>query len=341
MDDIKLAMLLQALEGQGGLPSLVRVRIGEPAAFRLNDLFVARQGVDVALVELGQPPADATERLAWLLRQLPALLDARRGRALVVVGASDAALASGLVARRRGCRLIHLEAGTRATPGTNAAVDAILVERMADALYAADAGAYLRLIRDGLDDASVHHGGSLVIDAVRAATHRPRSLETIQAALAWRERPVGTIELQSPFGLALIEDAVLGAGRAAVARLLGKLDELASELPVVWPMSASVQSRLRALDLHEAVRNEKLSIVEAVAFADQVSLLNAAEWVACDSRDVQLQASALHVRSVWLDERWPEKAAPSETAKPGDDPASYRIAEHFARWWHDVGRLAH
>jgi putative secretion ATPase (PEP-CTERM system associated) len=333
-DDVKLTMLAQALKGHAGAPPCVRLRVGPRSAFQPNDLFVARQGIDAEPIEVDPPAGESTQRLAWLLQHLPALVEARRVRAIVVVGASDAALAGGLVARRSGCRLVHVEAGWRAAPGTVAAVDGVLVERMADLLYAADAAAYLRLIREGLDDAGVHNGGSLLVDAVRAATHRPPSLETIQASLRPCDSGTRTPDLQSPFGLVLLEDAVMHGDRASVAELLSRLHPLARDLPLVWPMSAAVNARLLALDLHEQVRHEALALVEPVAFADQVALLNAAECVACDSRDVHLQASALHVRSLVLDDRWTGKAPMGEAPKPGEGPASQRIAEHFAVWWH-------
>lgn len=337
-DDVKLTMLMHALKLHGSGPACVRVRIGDPAPFRLNDEFVARQRVDAELIEMDVREADAVQRLASMLHHLSRLIESCGASALVVIGASDEALACALVARRTGCRLVHLEAGSRAASLACAeAVDEILIDRMADMLYAADNGAFLQLIREGVDETRVHHGGSLLVDAVRAATHRPSSLESIQRSLRNRDGAASPIDLGRPFALVALDAGVLHGDAASVARSLARLRELASELPLVWPMSDAVESHLVALDLRDEARHGGIVLVESLGFADQVALLNAAEWVLTDSYDMQLQASALQVRTVPLNEQWPGTKAPvAETGRQSAEPASQRIAEHLSLWWQEA-----
>src|SRR5205085_7194640 len=126
--------------------------------------FYEQLGVTAPVVPLHACEGSATGQMAEVLKQFATIVQEHRPSVVVVVGGSDSALACALAARKKHCRVVHVDAGWRgdARQGGDA-LNSMLVDRLAELFYACETGDYLNLIREGVADSNVKHVGSLLV----------------------------------------------------------------------------------------------------------------------------------------------------------------------------------
>ncbi|WP_280154002.1 XrtA/PEP-CTERM system-associated ATPase [Piscinibacter sp. XHJ-5] len=333
-DDVKLAALLPALKQHKVAPRMVRVTIGEKARYALNQPLHRHFGVDVPVVALEISEADPTEQIASVMKQFAQLVDEHRPDAVLVIGGSDGALACGLVGRKKGCRIVHVEAGARAAAvGVDEAANSVLLDRMADVFYPAEMPAYVALVREGVGDAHLQHVGSLLVDAVQAAAGAP-------AALPAMSQEASAVVARG-YGLVMLNGAIMAGDSESITELLSSLHEISREKPLVWPMPRHIDARLEALDLSSLAAHERIQRVDPVGFIESVGLAQGAAFIVTDSRDAELVAGILKRRCLWVDAPHPGASVGRHDAvKPSGAGAAERTAEHLAHWLSGRGKAA-
>jgi general secretion pathway protein A len=325
-DDVKLAALLPALKQHKVAPRLVRVTIGDPSCYALNQPLHALFGVDVPRVALEIAEAGPTEQIAAVVRQFAQVVDEHRPDGIVLIGGSDGALACGLVGRKKGCRIVHIEAGMRAAAvGAEEAANSVLLDRMADVFYPSEMPAYLTLVREGVADANLQHVGSLLMDAVQAvaeaAATPPPALKAVPAPA------------ERGYGLVMLHEAVMAGDNESVTELLSSLHEISREKPLVWPMPGQIHARLEALGLAGLAAHERIHRIDPVGFIEHVGLAQHAAFIVTDSRDAEFMAGVLQRRCLWVDAPHPGGSGGRHDAvKLSEAGAARRTAEHLAHW---------
>lgn len=315
-DDVKLAVLLDALKRQG-MDDAVRVRIGEDGEFACNEAFLAALPIDAPLHELPLAAASSTERMAQVLQQLAPLIDQHRAGTLVVVGDGDVALAAALVAAKRGVQIVHVEAGG-ASGGPAANTNRLLIDRLASLFYPMDHRAYLALIREGVDEDAVQPAGSLLIDALQRASGSPFDGQPALSSDERAESGQGLVYVGAPWG---------ETPHDSFAQLVGSLQDISQRTPLLWPLPAAMKAVLAARSVAAAVDPARLALVDMPDFADWMRLLRKSRVVVTDSLDVQALAARLHVRCLTLDPSEPVAGRDASSAQPG---GAALIAAHLA-----------
>ena len=291
-DDIKMAMLLRALQQRKEAPPLVHVRIGEPAEFTPNDAFLARIGLDVPTVEVEVSAGTAAARMAEVMRDFARLVELHKPAAVVVIGNSDAALACALVADKTGCRVAHLDDGRRGANRRDAAeVNRALLWRIADAHCTPDRVAYDALVADGAGESRVLLTGDLLSEAVTLA----RSSTAAEPGVVVDRKP--------GYCVVLVKSSIDMDDRHYLAELLAMLRKLSRDVPIVWPMSAGFGAQLESLGLRKSLRDANIDVVKPLGYIEQVALLGGARYVLTDSQDVHQEASVLDVPALLLEMR--------------------------------------
>jgi len=329
-EDVKMASLSHALKSQGAVGPLLRVRIGEPAHFAHNDELLGMLGILSPTLAIDAGEAPGSELMADALKRFATLIDEHRPGAVVVDGASDVALACALAAAKKGCRVIHVDAGRRiATPAAEDPLNNVLIDRIAELYYPCDTPAYVQLLRDGVEEGSVCQAGDLMADVTRLAL--PRLLPSRAVILRRLPRAGAELLLQGRHGLVSLEGAVLYAPREAIAELLARLQSLAAQTPLLWPMSRAVSERLLVLGLRGMMTHERIAVVEPMGLADTLSLMKGAQFVVADSRDALVQSAVMDVPCLLPDPGKPELMA-ARAPKLQADEAARGIAGHMAGW---------
>ena len=300
-------------------PALVHVVATRPDAVTLAPVVAAlerRGAFRQVVLHTGQhtDPAMAAEMLADLGLPDPALrLDAGAGthaaqtaRALaagapalaeldpavvVVTGAANSTLGCALAAAKHGLPVARVEAGLRAGEwSAPEELNRVLLDAMADTLFASTHEAVANLHAEGAGAGRVHAVGSTAADAVRRFERRALARATWRRFGAERGSYV-LVTLHRP---ANVDDD------ERLARIVEALAALATQVPVVFPLHPRTRARLEPMgDAHRLLAAGVLC-GPPLAYLDFLSLQAGAGAVVTDSGTVQEEASALGVRCFTL-----------------------------------------
>ncbi len=279
---VKMAPVIQSLL-DGGRVTVRVLHTGQHYDPALSDSFLAQLGMPAPDENLRAGSGSHAEQVAKVLVGVESSLKRRRSDAIVVAGDVNSTFAAGLAAAKLGVAVVHVESGLRSGDWSMPEeINRVLTDRLSDLLLCTSADAVDNLAREGIAGERVSLVGNTMIDSLRRL-----------AARAERESPLSRLGLQ-PRGFALVTlhrpDLVDDDER--LAGVLRVLEQLAAQLPVVFPVHPRTRERIAHL-AKPATRAVRL--LEAVSYLEFIALQSAARLVVTDSGGVQEESSALGV----------------------------------------------
>jgi UDP-N-acetylglucosamine 2-epimerase (non-hydrolysing) len=233
---------------------------------------------------VGRSPADVAGRVEDVL-------ELRRPSAVVIAGDSDAAVASAVAAARHDVPIVRVGAGQRCGDrAVRQEVNRIVLDAMAERLYADGEEAQRRLLEEGVPDDRVRRIGNPVADVVLRWREQARDREL------WRRLGV------EPSGYALVALQHDDDPRRWrwLTRVLDALRALAVRMPLVLSLPADTHARLQGSPLLESLVAAGAVVTGPLRYVDFLSLQATAGAVVTDSGNVQEEATLLGVRCYTL-----------------------------------------
>jgi UDP-N-acetylglucosamine 2-epimerase (non-hydrolysing) len=233
---------------------------------------------DLGLMRPGQTLAETTGRA---LSALDDALAEERPDFVLAQGDTTTVLAAALASYYRKVPFGHVEAGLRTGQPYRPFPEEknrVLAGHLADLHFAPTPRSRLNLLREGIDDASIHVTGNPGIDALRLASSRatplPFALETDRMILVTAHR-------RESFGPPLVE----------VCEAIRELVDHDPRLSVVFPVHPNPR-------VHEAVDGTlrgrpRIHLVEPVGYSGFVALMRASFLILTDSGGVQEEGPSL------------------------------------------------
>jgi len=280
-DAVTLAPVVAALETRGTFDQIL-VDTGEGLVGDvLTDLGLPEPGRTLRIAS-----GSDSARTAGALAAGEELLAALEPAAIVVTGAASSTLGLALAATKLGLPVARMQAGLREHDwSVPEEVNRVLLDRVADLLFASSADAAANLAMEGAIAGNVTIVGSTVVDVLRRAGRCARD------RAVWLRYGVAAgsyvlVTMQAP--LNLDDDERL-------ARIVEGLATLASRVPVVFPLAPRTRSRLTPMgDAHRLLAAGVLC-GPPLSYLDFLSLQAGAGAVITDSGMVQEESSALGV----------------------------------------------
>lgn len=286
-DALRLAPLYVALEASGAVAQVALSVEPGPAAALWREILdelgpnLSGDGCVHQWPRLAQ--ADTAASLLAAEMALPQL-----GPAVVLVGgSSDAALGWALAAAKLRMPVASVEAGLRDFDwGSAAEINRVLLDTIADSLFAPTREAADNLAREGVEAGRVHHAGPTVVDVVRKLYRKAGVLA------AWQRLGVE----RGAYVLAMLDEiGDTGADDERIARTTESLAALARRLPVILALDGPGRTRLAAMgDLHRLTESG-VRCVPAGSYLTSLSLKWGAGAVVTDAGIVQDETTALGV----------------------------------------------
>jgi UDP-N-acetylglucosamine 2-epimerase (non-hydrolysing) len=243
----------------------------------------------VFLEELGAPAPDyvlkvgsATHAVqtARVMERIEAVMTIERPDLVVVPGDVNSTLAATLVAAKLGVRLAHVEAGLRSFDRTMPEeINRIVADEFSDYLFIHSDEASDNLRAEGIEPERIHFVGNTMIDTLVAMEERFRALG---AAAREGLRP-GEYLLVTLHRPALVDGPLL-------YDVLAQLRQIATQLPVVFPVHPRTRQRIEHLPADPGLR-----LLEPVGYLEFLSLQADAAGVLTDSGGVQEETTYLGV----------------------------------------------
>jgi UDP-N-acetylglucosamine 2-epimerase (non-hydrolysing) len=285
---MKVAPVYAELERFGEVDQLL-VHTGQHYDPQVNDVFFSELPLPAPHVQLEVRSGPHGEQTARALAALEGAFVEHRPDLVLVPGDINSTLAGALAAVKLQIPVCHLESGLRsfdwAMPEEH---NRRLTDHLASLLLTHSEDANVNLRAEGIPDELVEFVGNTMIDTLLANVDRARALKS------WRgygleQRGYLLVTLHRP---ALVDSLLL------LRQTIDALEEVARELPVIFPVHPRTRARLADIGWEPA----HVQIVDPLPYTTFLSLEAGAGAVATDSGGVQEETTALGIPCVTLRE---------------------------------------
>ena len=315
----KIAPLMLEMQRHPEIEPIL-VHTGQHYDENLSDIFFRQMGIPAPHVNLGVGSGSHAVQTAEVLKRIEPLLIERKPDLVLVVGDVNSTIAASLAAVKLGVRVAHVEAGLRSFDRSMPEeINRILTDALADYLFVTEEDAIEHLLREGRPREAIHFVGNVMIDSLRhflpLAQHSAIGDELdLKNGASWRRFAVLTLHRPSNVD-----------SSEKLTHLLGAIDSVAKEVPVIFPVHPRTKQRLTQAGI---THHANLCVIPPVGYLDFLCLLSKATLVLTDSGGIQEETTALGVPCLTLRENTerPITIFQGTNLLVGTDPAKIVVA---------------
>jgi UDP-N-acetylglucosamine 2-epimerase (non-hydrolysing) len=280
---MKAAPVIAALARRGGQFRTTLVHTGQHYDDAMSQVFLDQLGVGAPDHALEVGSGSHAVQTARVMERMEPVLEADPPDILLVPGDINSTLAAALVAAKLDIPIGHIEAGLRSFDRSMPEeLNRMVTDQLSSALFIHSPEAHDNLLREGVDARRIHPVGNTMIDTLVAM--RP-SIQALGAASRLGLEPGNylVVTLHRP---ALVDGPLLSEAVAA-------LDEVAGELPVVFP----IHPRTRAMLERQALSfsSPQMRLLDPIGYLEFLSLVETAAGVLTDSGGIQEETTFLGI----------------------------------------------
>jgi UDP-N-acetylglucosamine 2-epimerase (non-hydrolysing) len=337
---VKMAPVVAELRRQLPDARHALVHTGQHYDEAMSAIFLEQLGVPEPDYRLEVGSASHAVQTARVLERIEPVLDAERPDLVIVPGDVNSTLAVALAAAKLEIPVAHVESGLRSFDRSMPEeINRALTDNLASYLFVHSEDAVGNLLREGLPEDRIHFVGNTMIDSLVAFESTFRTAD-VASALGLEAGGYLLVTLHRP---ALVDGPRL-------FEVMDKLERVAKELPVVFPVHPRTRKRLGSAPTPSGVH-----LLEPVGYVQFLSLEADAGAVLTDSGGVQEETTYMGVpcftlrdnterpvtltlgtntllgldpgRITEIPQRLPQRSGPHRLPPTWDGQASQRIAE--------------
>ena len=213
---------------------------------------------------------------------------------VVVVGDVNSTLACALVCVKLGVKVAHVEAGLRSRDrAMPEEINRLLTDQIADLLFTPSKDADANLRAEGIPEDRIRLVGNIMIDSLFKHLAGAQT-STIREQLAIASSDYAVLTLHRPSNV---------DERGTFVRILDALEEIASRLPIIFPVHPRARKMIAELDLEKRVKSiPRLRLIEPLGYLDFLGLFSGARLVITDSGGLQEETTVLAIPCLTLRE---------------------------------------
>jgi UDP-N-acetylglucosamine 2-epimerase (non-hydrolysing) len=317
----KIAPLMREMQRHPEIEPIL-VHTGQHYDEALSDIFFRQMGIPTPQVNLEVGSGSHAAQTAEVLKRVEPVLIERQPDLVLVVGDVNSTIAVSLAAVKLGISVAHVEAGLRSFDRSMPEeINRILTDALADYLFVSEEDAIQHLLKEGRPRESIYLVGNVMIDSLRhflplAQKSAIGEQLALKNGAAWQRFAVLT--LHRPSNVDSTE---------RLAELLGAIDSIAAQVPVIFPVHPRTQQRLAQAGIKT---HPQLKLIPPIGYLDFLCLLSKATLVLTDSGGIQEETTALGVPCLTLRENTERPITISEGTNQliGTDPAKIIAAAH-------------
>jgi UDP-N-acetylglucosamine 2-epimerase (non-hydrolysing) len=310
----KIAPLMWEMQRHPQIEPIL-VHTGQHYDEGLSDIFFREMGIPAPHENLEVGSGSHAVQTAKVLERIEPLLIERKPDLVLVVGDVNSTIAASLAAVKLGIQVAHVEAGLRSFDRSMPEeINRLLTDALADYLFVTEEDAIEHLLREGRPRKAIHFVGNVMIDSLQHFLPLTQN-STIGDELDLKDgaiwRRFAVLTLHRPSNVDSSEK---------LTQLLGVIDSVAEELPVIFPVHPRTKRKLT----HAGIRHHpNLRVIPPVGYLDFLCLLSKATLVLTDSGGIQEETTALGVPCLTLRENTERPITVSQGTNllVGTDPA--------------------
>jgi UDP-N-acetylglucosamine 2-epimerase (non-hydrolysing) len=289
---MKIAPIVRALDREPGLFSYQIVHTGQHYDEEMNAVFLREFGIPEPSVFLQGGGGTHAQQTARIMTGFEEYCAAARPDVVVVVGDVNSTLACSIVAKKLNIKVAHVEAGLRSGDRTMPEeINRLVTDSIADWFFVTEPDGVSNLLREGHSPERIRHVGHVMVDNMlyqRAKLEKSEAATTATGALKARLGRYGVVTLHRPSN---VDD------RETFARILSALDNLAGELPLVFPLHPRTRKQMEVFGL---VPGPSIHTLPPLSYMEFLNLWMDAAMVLTDSGGLQEETTALGVPCLTL-----------------------------------------
>jgi len=293
---MKIAPIIRALNNFKDIINWRLVHTGQHYDHDMNDVFFQELGIPEPNASLGCGGGGHAEQTARIITAFDAELAANPADWVIVVGDVNSTLACAIVARKRGVRVAHVEAGLRSGDMTMPEeINRLVTDSITDLFFTTEPAANEHLSNEGKPKDSIHYVGHVMIDNLfyqvdqlsdeQAAQYESNELKQ---QLQGKAAGYGVITLHRP---ANVDDPKILKG------ILDALGEIAADLPLIFPVHPRTR---QTMEKHGMSTGKNIHLLSALPYMEFLNLWKDAQIILTDSGGLQEESTALGVRCVTI-----------------------------------------
>ena len=281
---MKLAPLARAAARRPGVRHVI-VHTGQHYDAGMSDTFFAELGIPSPDHNLEVGSGSHAAQTALIMQRFEPVCIAEAPGIVLVYGDVNSTVAAALVAAKLGFKVAHVEAGLRSRDWTMPEeINRVVTDRLADLLFAPSRDGIENLRAEGVPAERIHLVGNIMVDTLVASLPRAREANAA-AKFGVGDRPFVFVTLHRPNNV----DAP-----ATLREVLGTLAELATKLPVLFPVHPRTRARIADLGWTTPATGG-LRLLDPLPYIETLSLVERASLVITDSGGLQEETSYLGV----------------------------------------------
>ena len=291
---VKIAPLLDEMSRHRNIKTIL-VHTGQHYDYEMSRAFFEDLEIPKPHVNLEVGPGTAVRQTAEIMLRLERVMEETQPDVVVVVGDVNSTLSAALTAAKIGRPLAPVEAGLRSFDRTMPEeVNRVLTDALADFLFVTEPSGVENLLREGRPEERIYLVGNVMIDALRRSLPRakchPMSHE-LQAVDKSR------VDLTGPYGLVTLHRPSTVDNLAIFRVIWTALEEIAKEVPLIFPVHPRTQNRMEAGGLPGSLQGASngVCIVPPMSYLQFLRLQSKATLMITDSGGVQEETTALGI----------------------------------------------
>jgi UDP-N-acetylglucosamine 2-epimerase (non-hydrolysing) len=312
---IKMASLLNAMSRRPEVWEPVLIHTGQHYSQEMSQSFFDDLGLPQPDEFLGLGGGSQTQQTAEMMKALEGVFLRRSPNVVIVVGDVNSTLAAALVSTKLGIPLAHVEAGLRSRDRRMPEeINRLTTDAVSDFLFASETTGRDHLLSEGVDPGRVFFVGNTMIDTLLRFREKAMASPVLER-LALQPGLYALVTLHRPSN---VDDP------AQLRNLITVLEELAQQIPVVFPLHPRTQQRL------EPGWIQKIRVVPPQGYLDFLRLMSQARLILTDSVGIQEESTVLGVPCLTMRENTERPATLHSGTNRliGVDPGAIRQAAH-------------
>jgi UDP-N-acetylglucosamine 2-epimerase (non-hydrolysing) len=278
----------------------ILVHTGQHYDRRMSNAFFEDLDIRYADINLEIGSGTHAEQVGQTMIAFEKVLKTEKPDWVVVVGDVNATLACSITAKKEGIKCCHIEAGLRSGDlFMPEEINRLVTDRISDLLLAPDIFSIENLKAEGIPDSKIRFVGNIMIDTLEA-NRINASLMDINNIIDKNLHKV----IPAPFKLHPTPDnyCILTIHRPSnvdekvTLKSLTDflLNEVTTQLPVIWPLHPRTESRLKEFSLFDKILNHSgIFILEPIGYLEMLRLNMGAKIILTDSGGLQEECTVL------------------------------------------------
>lgn len=287
---IKLAPLYDALCSRPETYEPVVVHTGQHYDKNMSDIFFEQLQLPKPDAHLGVGSGTHGLQTGKVLIEIEKLMIEQRPDMVIVFGDVNSTMAAAIAAVKLRIPVAHVEAGLRSNDWSMPEeINRMVADRVSSLHFTTCEDANINLLREGVDEDSIHFVGNIMIDSLRKFIPIVGGLSVLDD-LNVEPGKYTLVTIHRPGN---VDD------KDQLRKVVSMIDGLASHAPVVFPVHPRTRKNLLDFestgDTDQISGNPRIRLVEPLGYLEFLKLEKEAAVVVTDSGGVQEETTCLGV----------------------------------------------